>query len=227
VPSEAGNDRSIFFQSFHCLAQGCACPPRSRRATTAAVVARSGPAARGRAGLSATIKQVPSEAGNDRSILSRSTHCRAQSCARLRVSRRAIVAAAVARGRTAARMRARQFRPPLSKCHLKQAMIVRFFFKVFTAWRRAVLARLVRDARPRPQWSREVGLLRAGARGFRPPLSKCHLKQAMIVRFFLEVLTAGRKAVLACGFRDARSWPQRSREVGLLRECARGNFGHH
>ena len=88
------------------------------------------------------------------------------------------------------RERAPGFWPPFCKCHLKQAKIVRLFFKVFTAWRRAVLARLVRDARPRPQWSREVGRAREHARGIWPPLSKCHLKQAMMVRFFFKVLTA-------------------------------------
>ena len=102
------------------------------------------------------------------------------------------------------------------------SMMVRFFFKVLTAWRRAVLARRVRDARSRPQRSRVVGMLRERAPGFWPPFCKCHLKQAMIVRFFFKVFTAWRRTVLACRLRDARSPPPRSRKVGLLRERARG-----
>ena len=100
--------------------------------------------------------------------------------------------------------------------------MVRFYFKVLTAWRRAVLARRVRDARSRPQRSRVVDLLRERARGFWPPFCKCHLKQAMIVRFFFKVFTAWRRAVLARLVRDARPRPQWSREVGRAREHARG-----
>ena len=44
----------------------------------------------------------------------------------------------------------------------------------------------------------------------------------MIVRFLFKVLIAWRRAMLACRLRDPRSRPPRSREVGLLRECARG-----
>ena len=80
----------------------------------------------------------------------------------------------------------RGIRAPSSHCHLHPPFTRFDLVEHLTVWRRAVLACRLRDARSRPQRSREVGRAREHARGIRPLLSQCHLHPPMARSKFFQ-----------------------------------------
>jgi len=120
------------------------------------------------------------------------------------------------------REHARGIRPPLSQCHLHPPMVrSKFFHSWLPGAGLCSPAGLAtrdhgRSCRARSLWCSNART------AFGHYWVNAFYTRRWPMGIFFKVFTVWRKAVQVCGFRDARSWPARSPEVGLLCERERG-----